>query len=67
MDWTKVLQVAANYAITFGAGWGTGVLAGLTDKQALAFGFVSLGSNALGLHQAKPQLTGSKLDLSQEK
>ena len=57
MDWQKVLTVAANYAITFGAGWGTGVLAGLNARQAIAFGLVTLGSNAVGLHQEKPQIT----------
>ena len=57
MDWLRVLQVIANYAITFAAGWGTGVLAGLNERQAIAFGFVTLGSNAIGLHQEKPQMT----------
>ena len=63
MDWQKVLAVATNYVLTFAAGWGTGVLAGLTGRQSVAFGFVTLGSNALGLHQAKPEIVPPKIEL----
>lgn len=56
MNWIGLMDTLLNIGISFGAGWGTSVASGGTNRQALAAGLVALGANQMAQHRKPPEL-----------